>query len=94
MSVKTFSALVSNGQLHFQESLVDLEGQQVVVTLVPASDQAPPGEPSEPCAPEWMMIEHDVVFQMPFHWESMQADPIDAGTIRPTVILPEDLPDE
>ncbi|NLY01066.1 MAG: hypothetical protein GXY83_33665 [Rhodopirellula sp.] len=94
MTVKTFAALVADGQLRFQESLLDLEGQKVLVTLVPTPDPRLTEPADEPCAPDWMSVEEDAVFRMPFHWEPVQAETMDAGVIRPSAIVPEDLPNE
>lgn len=94
MSVKTFAALVTHGQLCFQESLADLDGQRVVVTLVPAADRDSVVPPADVTPPDWLDVEKDVAFRMPFHWETVQSHALDAGAVPPTVILPEELLDD
>ena len=94
MSVKTFAASVTNGQLRFQESLADFEGQQVLVTLAPSPCHETTEPPCQPCPPAELDVEHNVVLRMPFRWEPVQARAVDAGSIRPSMIVPEDLPDE
>ncbi|MCY2993135.1 MAG: hypothetical protein NTY19_35415 [Planctomycetota bacterium] len=93
MSVKAFPALVTHGQLRFCESLADLEGQEVLVTLAPAADRGPTKESADSCPPNWLDVEQEAVFRMPFQWESIRGHAVDGGSIAPSVILPEELPD-
>jgi hypothetical protein len=94
MSTKSFSAFVKNGQLSFGESLSDLEGQQVVVTLAPAPGKLDSDRASEQRPPDWLDAEQSVVFRLPYQWEPVQAKIVDAGAIPPAVILPQELLDE
>jgi hypothetical protein len=92
MSVKAFPALVTHGQLHFRESLADLEGQEVLVTLSPATERKPVEQPADSPPPDWLDVEQEAVFHMPFQWESIRVPAVDGGSIAPSVILPEELP--
>jgi hypothetical protein len=98
MSRKAFAAEVANGKLRFRESLADLEGQRVLVTLglypqQDASDERLPLSP-DPQPSNGLDIERDVNFRMPFRWETVTASVGDAGSLRPCLILPEESADE
>jgi hypothetical protein len=94
MSMKTFSAVVSNGRLWFDESLFDLEGQQVNVTLsTPVSADTTP-LPCRPVPPDESHIETHVVLPMPYDWKPITGDAVNAGPLRPSMILPKESPDE
>jgi len=93
MSVKAFPALVTHGQLRFRESLADLEGQAVLVTLAPTADRGPTEQPADSCPPDWLEVEQNAVFHMPFRWEAIQGQAVDSGAMAPSMILPEELPD-
>lgn len=95
---KAFAANVANGQLCFRESLADLEGQRVLVTLgqypqQDASEDRLPLSPN-PQPSDEMDIEQNVSFRMPFRWETVTASVADAGSLRPSLILPEGPTDE
>ncbi len=93
---RTFPAEVTNGQLRFQESLVDLEGRRVMVVLddLPAKDENRHRLSPDPVQFDDLDIERAVSFRMPFRWETVNAVVKDGGPLRPCVILPEELPDE
>jgi hypothetical protein len=102
MVIKTFEAQVYDGRLHFQEPLADLEGQQVRVTIIagPSSPNATTPSATEPIdedgiePPDWLQVEKDVYVKIPFRGEIL-SNPviIDGGSLRPTAIFPEDLPE-
>jgi hypothetical protein len=94
MSTRNFPALVKDGQLSFGESLADLEGQCVVVTLAPMEDGGDAERVGELLPPDWLDIEKSIVFQLPYRWEPVQADVIEAGAIHPTIVLPQGISDE
>jgi len=79
---KAFAADVANGQLHFWESLADLEGQRVLVTLgqYPHQDRSDERLPLSPNSQpsDGLDIEQDVSFRMPFRWETVAASVADA----------------
>jgi hypothetical protein len=99
MVAKTFSAQVVEGQLRYQEPLDAFEGQNVRVTVVggPVAIEQPDGSNTEqePEPPDWMDVEKDVYVKMPLNLEILKdVRVIEAGPGKPTIILPEDLPDE
>jgi len=96
MLLKAFEAEVANGQLRFQESLEDLEGQHVFVTVEINSRCRARDEPlaPDPVLLEDFDVEHDVCFRMPFRWEVVKANLVDASPLRPCCILPERSADE
>jgi len=94
MSAITFPATVANGQLRFDVSLEDLEGARVLVTLEPCTEPDNGGTQSEQQQLDEMDVERDVVLHTPFRWEPIQGSQVDGDAIRPTMILPEALPDE
>ena len=97
MARRTFSAEVTNGQLRFQESLVDLEGRRVLVVLddFPTKVENRPRLTPDPVQIDDLDIEQDVPpFQRPFRWEAVNAVVKDSGPLRPCLILPEELPDD
>ena len=95
---KAFAADVANGQLRFKESLADLEGQRVLVTVqsCPSENGTDVRLPLEPNiqALDGLDIEQDVSFRMPFRWEVVTALVTDAGPLRPCLILPDELTNE
>lgn len=95
MSRRRFAAQVMNGQLRFQESLVELEGRRVLVVLddEPTITEWPPLTPNTRSVDE-AEIEKDVSFRMPFQWEPVKAKVTDRGPLRPCGIVPEDLPND
>lgn len=86
-------AIYENGVLRLLDRLDLPEHQQVRVTVEPVSSGAPEPPRAETSPPEWLDVENDVAFRMPFRWEPVRAHALDAGTIPPTAILPEDRPD-
>jgi hypothetical protein len=44
--------------------------------------------------PDWLDVEQDVVLHLPYRWEPVQLKVIDAGTIQPADILPQEVADE
>ncbi len=93
---RAFPAEVTNGQLRFQESLADLEGRRVLVMLdeyEPTKKEWPRLTP-DPLTLDELDIEHDVSFRMPFRWEPVEATVVDAGPLRPSLIVPEEFADE
>ena len=94
MEPKTFPAQISNGELLFQQTLDDLEGQRVLVTLMTDPSSMTDETPDDAQIPEWMSVEREVVFRMPYQWQPVRWNTIEAGMITPSVILPEELLDE
>ena len=100
MVAKTFSARVVGGQLCYQEPLDAFEGQTVRVTVAGAASFSPPqsaraAESGDGEPPEWMAVEADVYAKMPFSGEVLKEVVIvEGGPLRPSLIFPEDLPDE
>jgi hypothetical protein len=94
MPTRTFPALVKDGQLSFGESLADLEGQHVVVTLAPTAARQDADRPGVLPAPDWLDIESNDVFRLPYQWDPIHVDVIDAGRIHPAIVLPQEMPDE
>ena len=93
---RAFPAEVTNGQLSFQESLVDLEGRRVMVFLDVCE---PPPNVRTKLTPdaltaEEMPAEQDLDFERPFRRKIISATVIDGGRLRPCVILPEEIADE
>ena len=98
MLLKAFEAEVANGQLRFQESLADLEGQHVLVTVgldqrCRASDESLTPVP-DPELLEDFDVEHDECFRMPFRWEAVKVRLVNASPLRPCLVLPEGSADE
>lgn len=94
---RAFPAEVTNGQLRFQESLVDLEGRRVMVVLddLPTKDENRPRLTPDPVQIDDMDVEQDVPpFRRPFRWKTVNAVVKDGGPLRPCLILPEELPDD
>ncbi len=103
---RAFPAEVTNGQLRFQESLADLEGQRVIVVLDECespSKQWPRLTPTIPPIDE-MDIEKDVSFRIPFRhdidsdvmldpWCELPRPPV-IGRVTPKRVeqLPFDIP--
>jgi hypothetical protein len=108
MTQITIPAQVVNGHLQHEQSLAQLEGQRVIATLtvVPAepangkdaTEQIPAkavGEAEfDPEPPPWLEVENDVYFPMTVPERLLEKKPliIERGT--PSIILPEELPDE
>lgn len=94
----TFLAEVAGGQLR-HESLFALEGRQVRVTVaLPTTSSSVAEDPvrtDEEGPPEGMDVENDVLLEMPCTVEVLKGVVvIDKGAMPPTIILPEELPDE
>jgi hypothetical protein len=105
MVTKTFEARVVNGQLQHDQALDAFEGQQVRITLVAPASAPPngqeksllngPEEPPEVEPPEWLDVEKDVYVRMPGKVEILEnVTLVDCGPGRPSLIFPEELPDE
>lgn len=106
MTQITIPAQVVNGHLQHEQSLSELEGQRVVATLtvVPkeATNQPTNGIPSDvggdadfdPEPPPWLEVENDVYFPMtvPERLLEIRTLIVERGT--PSIILPEELPDD
>ncbi len=88
---RAFPAEVTNGQLRFQESLTDLEGQRFMVVLDEC--ELPPKQwprlTPEPLADDELDAEQDVNFQRPFLWETVAVAVRDGGRLPPCLILSE-----
>jgi hypothetical protein len=94
MIPKSFAAQVSDGQLHFQESLAEFEGQRVLVIVdeyphSSTSKEVPTLRPSRQ-EPDASDVEQDVTFRMPFHWETVIGTIRDAGPLIPCIVVPEE----
>jgi hypothetical protein len=105
MTQITIPAQVVNGHLQHEKSLAELEGQHVLATLTVVTKDgangtaAPALKPKEsaefdPEPPPWLEIENDIYFPI-----TVPAKPLGKVKIRkrrgkPSIILPEDLPDE
>ncbi|MBI3823115.1 MAG: hypothetical protein HY289_10610 [Planctomycetes bacterium] len=106
MTQFTIPAQVVNGHLQHEQSLAELEGQQVQVTLTVAPKDAVNGTPkpaqtmpkqseeSDPEPPPWLEIEHDVYFPMTVPEKPLGKVKIHKRRGKPCIILPEELPDE
>ena len=96
---RAFPAEVTNGQLRFQESLADLEGRRVLVVLddceapLPTTNSSPRLTP-DPVSAEEFVPEYDLNFERPFRRKKVVGTVYDGGRLRPTLILPEELPEE
>ena len=92
MITSSFDARIVNGQLVPADPLRALEGQQghVVVSVPPSAELDALVEP-----PEEMDVEKDVYVRLALPSEMIANPIIAAGTeLRPSLIFPEDLPDE
>lgn len=96
---RAFPAEVTNGQLRFQESLSDLEGQRVLVVLddecdAPLPTNSCPRLTPDPMSAEEIVPEYDLNFERPFRRKRIVGTVYDGGRLQPTLILPEELPEE
>jgi hypothetical protein len=105
MTQITIPAQVVNGHLQHERSLAELEGQQVIATLtvVPmqsangTSEKPAPQEPSaefDPEPPPWLEVENDVYFPMTVPEILLEKKQLIVERGTPTIILPEELPDD
>ncbi len=103
MTQITIPALVVNGHLHHEKSLADLEGQHVTLTVVPENavngkgpTAAKPDESAEfdPEPPTWLEVEHDLYFPMTVPERLLEIKSLIVERGAPSIILPEELPDE
>jgi hypothetical protein len=108
MTQITIPAQVVNGHLQHEQSLAELEGQCVIVTLtvVPkdAANGKVPLEPQpqkleetaefDPEPPPWLEVENDVYFPMTVPGVSLGKVNVIVEQGNPSIILPEELPDE
>jgi hypothetical protein len=108
MTQITIPAQVVNGHLHHEKSLAELEGQHVLATLtvVPtdaangnAQTKPAPQKPDEsadfdPEPPPWLEVEHDLYFPMTVPEKLLEKKPLIFERGEPSIILPEELPDE
>ena len=104
----TISAQVVNGHLHHEKSLAELEGQHVLATLtvVPkevanGNEQTAPVMPTpdesaefDPEPPPWLEVEKDLYFPMTVPERLLERKPLIVERGTPSIILPEELPDE
>ena len=93
---RTFPAEVTNGQLRFQESLVDLEGRRVMVVLDECESPSNlwPKLTPEALTAEELTAEQEVNFQRPFRRKTIAATVTDCGRLPPCLILPEEIADK
>lgn len=107
MTSITIPAQVVNGHLQHEQNLAELEGQRVIATLTVVSRDNANGHngeikpqdlggdtDSDPEPPPWLEVEKDLYFPM-----TVPAIPLGKVNIRveqgkPSIILPEELPDE
>jgi hypothetical protein len=107
MNQISIPAEVVNGHLQHDRNLSLWEGQRVLATLTLLPKDAPEGqeakdEPPEPSAeaefdpepPPWLEVEQDVYFPMTVPAISLGKVTIRTEKGRPSIILPEELPDD
>ena len=95
---RAFPAEVTNGQFRFHESIADLEGRRVLLVVMDDDSTSPtmswPQLTPDPPTFDEFDIERDVSFRMPLEWEPITANIVDDGPLRPSLIVPEEIPDE
>jgi hypothetical protein len=107
MTQITIPAQVVNGYLQHEKISVELEGQHVLATLTVVAEggtngAAAPAPPkpvdnsveSDPEPPPWLEVENDVYFPITLPAKSLGKVKIRKRRGKPSIILPEDLPDE
>ena len=107
MTQLTIAAQVVNGHLQPEQSLAALEGQRVIATLTVVPKESPNSKAAEPPAPEkvadeefdpepppWLDVENDVYFPIKVPRISLGKVNIRVREGKPSIILPEELPDE
>ena len=101
-------AQVVNGHLQHEQNLAELEGQRVMATLTVVPEEAANGkvplEPQpqkleetagfDPDPPPWLDVENDVYFPMTVPEKVLEKKPLIVERGTPSIILPEELPDE
>ncbi len=103
----TIPGTIINGHLQHEQPLAELEGQRVLATLTVVRKETPKGEvvkeppapaPTDaefdPEPPPWLEIENDVYFPMTVPVQLLEKRPLITERGTPTIILPEELPDE
>lgn len=95
MNAQSFDAVIVNGHMVPSKSLEAFEGQRVHVTLtLPEPTVNKPSE-NDPDTAEDKDVEKDVSVRMPFPSKLLPDRPlIQEGSLKPCVILCEELPDE
>ena len=106
MVIKTFEAIVAGGRLEHEELPDELEGRRVRVTVMIGDAEAEErtteregealnGTADEPEPPDWLSVETEIYVPMQGKVETIRdVTIIDRGRAQPTIILPEDLPDD
>jgi hypothetical protein len=106
MTQITIPAQVVNGHLHHNANLAELEGQRVIATLTVVPKDAANGkaEPTstkpienaefDPEPPPWLEVEHDLYFPMTVPEKLLEIKPLIVERGTPSIILPEELPDD
>ena len=107
MTSITIPAHIVNGHLQHDQSLPELEGQRVIATLTVLPKDAANGKHVEgvpqdanaeadfdPEPPPWLEIENDVYFPMTVPERLLEKRPLITERGTPSIILPEELPDE
>ena len=84
---RTFGAVVVDGQLHHEESLLPWEGKAVQVTVQLPTNEQDSGDDVD--------VEKDVYLKMPVSHSRVQPKAVrDVGHAKPSIFLPEGLEDE
>jgi hypothetical protein len=105
MTQITIAAQVVNGHLQHEQSLAELEGQRVTLTVVPSGPASGNGatQPTpqavekaefDPEPPPWLDVEHDVYFPIKVPRQLLEKKPVIVRRGKPCIILPEELPDD
>ncbi len=106
MTQFTIPAQVVNGHLQHEKSLAEFEGQHVLATLTVVSADSTNGEDSpsppkteenaefDPVPPPWLEIEQDLYFPMTVPEKLLEVKRLIVERGTPSIILPEELPDE
>jgi hypothetical protein len=108
MTQITIPAQVVNGHLQHEQCLAGLEGQRVMVTLTVVPEEATNGkvplepQPQEseesaefdPEPPLWLEVENDIYFPVTVPAVSLGQVNVMVEQGKPSIILPEELPDE
>jgi hypothetical protein len=100
----TIPAQVVNGHLHHDANLAELEGLRVIATLTVVPKNADNGreEPPQledapefdPDPPTWLDVENDVYFPISVPDKLLEMKPLITERGTPSIILPEELPDQ
>ena len=104
MTQITIPAQVVNGQLQHEKSLAELEGRHVLATLTVVAEggtnrsAVPPTRVEsaefDPEPPPWLEVENDVYFPITVPEKLLKIKTLIVERGTPSIILPEDLPDE